>query len=281
MNTLKILKYFLIIITGNFLISCSKDDNPIIENELNGLKLVTTLSNTTHKVELYTLNGKLQTGFNNIFFQIKNTDGTTIDNATASWIPEMNMMSMKHSCPYSEISKAKNSTSTYMGFIVFQMAGSESEYWDLNLNYSINGKDYTIKDRISVVEANRRVVESFQGSDGKRYILAMVEPTAPKVAINDMKAVLYRMDGMMNFPVVDNYKIVIDPRMPGMANHSSPNNTDLVQGTDKMYQGKLSLTMTGYWKINLQLFDAIGTVIKGEKVTETNEGSSIYFELEF
>ncbi|WP_289036113.1 hypothetical protein, partial [uncultured Flavobacterium sp.] len=46
MNTLKILKYFLIIIAGSFLISCSKDDNPIIENELNGLKLVTTLSNT-------------------------------------------------------------------------------------------------------------------------------------------------------------------------------------------------------------------------------------------
>ncbi|MGJ1361142.1 hypothetical protein ACR79B_07355 [Sphingobacterium spiritivorum] len=281
MNTLKILKYLIVMIAASLVISCSKDDDPVVLNDLDGLKLATTISNSTHKVELYTLNGKLQTGFNNIFFQLKNTDGTTIDNATAAWIPEMNMMSMKHSCPYSPISKAKNSTSTYTGFIVFQMAGNDSEYWELTLNYSVNGIDYSIKSKIQVIDAAKRSVETFQGTDGNRYILAMVDPIAPKVAINEMKAVLYRMDGMMNFPVVNSYKILIDPRMPGMGNHSSPNNTDLLQGIDKMYQGKLSLTMTGYWKINLQLIDPMGNLIKGEKITETNESSSIYFELEF
>ena len=69
--------------------------------------------------------------------------------------------------------------------------------------------------------------------------------------------------------------------MPGMGNHSSPNNVNLTQGTDKMYYGKLSLTMTGYWKINLQLEDASQNILKGEPVTDTNETSSIYFELEF
>lgn len=85
----------------------------------------------------------------------------------------------------------------------------------------------------------------------------------------------------MSFVPVDNFKIIIDPRMPGMGNHGSPNNVDLTQTTDKVYRGKLSLTMTGYWKINLQLADATSKVLKGEAVTNENEGSSIYFELEF
>ena len=42
-----------------------------------------------------------------------------------------------------------------------------------------------------------------------------------------------------------------------------------------------SLTMTGYWKINLQLAKADGTVVKGEQITDTVTESSIYFEIEF
>jgi len=74
----------------------------------------------------------------------------------------------------------------------------------------------------------------------------------------------------------------IDPRMPSMGNHSSPNNVNLTQSTlDNLYHGKLSLTMTGYWKINLQLLNALDEVIKGEEVTDSNPESSIFFELEF
>jgi hypothetical protein len=39
--------------------------------------------------------------------------------------------------------------------------------------------------------------------------------------------------------------------------------------------------MTGYWKINLQLANAEGTILKGEEITETVTSSSIFFEIEF
>ena len=91
-----------------------------------------------------------------------------------------------------------------------------------------------------------------------------------------------KMQDMMSFPVVDGYTVKIDPRMPGMGNHSSPNNVNATQsGAGNLYNGKLSLTMTGYWKINLQLADAAGTVLKGEEISATNEASSIFFEIEF
>ncbi len=272
-----------ILVWGAFVLlgSCSKKDDVVPPDELEGLQLTTTMSNDRHKIELYTATGKFQTGYNAVYFRIKNTDGSLVNNAAATWTPVMHMMSMMHSCPSSPVTKKEKALSTYGGYLVFQMAGSDMEYWELTLNYSIDGADYTVKDKIQVAAAPGRVVESFQGSDGKRYVMALAEPAHPRVAVNDMKAVVYRMESMMSFVPADGYRIRIDPRMPGMGNHGSPNNTDLIQGEDKMYHGKLSLTMTGYWKINLQLLDpSLGTV-KGEAVTEANPGSSIYFELEF
>lgn len=193
----------------------------------------------------------------------------------------MKMMNMSHSCPFSVIEKKQGAQYTYQGFIVFQMQGNDMEYWELSLNYTINGQTYTIKERIQVTDPIRRKVQSVMGSDNKRYVLAMMEPSNPKVALNDMSVLLYTMTNMMQFDPVDNYTIQIDPRMPGMGNHGSPNNIHLTQGADKIYRGKLSLTMTGYWKINLQLQNANGTVVKGEPVAGDNESSSLFFEVEF
>ncbi|WP_321538517.1 hypothetical protein [Flavobacterium piscinae] len=120
------------------------------------------------------------------------------------------------------------------------------------------------------------------GTDNVRYIVALIDPRNPKVALNDMTVGVYKMENMMNFPVVNNYTLKIDPRMPSMGNHGSPNNLDLTQSdSDEFYHGKVSLTMTGYWKINLQLLNASDEVLKGEVVTETTESSSIFFEIEF
>jgi hypothetical protein len=276
---MNLLKSVLIVIIFSVFVSCSKKDDVVVSNELDGLTLVKTLTNDSHKIALYTASGKFQTGYNDVYVQIKNTQGTVESNASVTWTPLMHMMGMEHSCPASAVSNKSNGI--YKGYIVFQMAGSEEEYWDLTVNYTIGTTAYTVTDTIAVSEAAKRVVETFQGSDNSRYVLALVNPAKPAVAVNDMSAVLYKMESMTSFVVVNNYTIKIDPRMTGMGNHTSPNNVDLTQGTDGLYYGKLSLTMTGYWKINLQLQDATQTIVKGEAVTDTNEGSSIYFELEF
>jgi len=281
MKSFNTIKYICLLALIVFFGSCAKEDKTLLPNELEGLQQAATISNDQHQITLYTANGRFQTGYNAIYVQIKNTNGSLVNNAAVTWIPVMHMMSMSHSCPFSPVTRKENAQSTYAGFIVFQMAGNDTEYWELTLNYTVNGVAYTAKDKIKVTAAPKRVVESFQGSDNNRYILAMAEPASPRVAVNDMKVMLYRMQTMMDFVPADNYTIKIDPRMPGMGNHGSPNNTDLTQAADKTYQGKLSLTMTGYWKINLQLADASGAIIKGEAVSGSVEGSSIYFELEF
>ena len=278
---MNVLKLFSFIAAITLFISCKKE-NTIIPNDTDGLVSAKSISNATHNIIFYTQNGKFQQGYNKIFFQIKNLDGSLVTNATANWKPLMHMTSMQHACPYSSVSKSVNSNSLYEGFIVFQMAGNSTEYWDLTIEYTINNITYTATERIDVEAVTKKNVLSFKGSDNVSYVLAMVAPSNPKVATNDMEAMLFKKETMMSYPVVNNYTVKIDPRMTSMGNHGSPNNVDLKQTSlNGSYFGKLSLTMTGYWKINLQLQNESGTILKGEPVTATQESSSIFFEIEF
>lgn len=284
---MKKLKYiFAIFILSVALVSCSDDDEntPIEINPVAGLNKIYEFSEADHSVEIYSEKTALEVGYNEISIRIKdNASNIYLNNAEMTWMPMMHMENMGHSAPHSTLSNSEENT-VYKGHIVFQMASNETEYWELTLKYSMNGEQIEKAFKINVAHAavGLKKIQVFTGSDETRYVLAFVNPKQPKVALNDFQAVLYKMENMMSFPIVKNYKITVDPRMPGMGNHSSPNNQDLTYNpATKMYNGKLSLTMTGYWMINLKVLNEIGETLKGEDVTEANPASSLYFELEF
>ncbi|WP_291102777.1 MULTISPECIES: hypothetical protein [unclassified Flavobacterium] len=263
--------------------SCTSNTEIPTVDELYGLTKIQEISNDTHTVELYSATGTLQQGHNAISLRIKNkTTNEYEKNATIAWAPLMQMTSTQHACPFSSVSKTPAKETLYSGYIVFQMAENTMEHWGLTINYTINGVSYTANSQISVPASVKQRVTTFTGTDGTKYVLALIEPLNPKVATNDMTVGVYKMQDMMNFPIVNNYKVKIDPRMPSMGNHGSPNNVDLTQSvSDNLYHGKLSLTMTGLWKINLQLLNSANEVLKGETVTDAVPASSIYFEIEF
>lgn len=278
----------LMLLVALFLVtlSCSDDTDgpmPIAENPLEAYNLAGSFEANGHKLELYTEKDRLTTGYNELLLQIEDlSTGKYIPNASITWSPIMHMAQMSHSCPKSAIVVTEKDT-VYKGYLVFQMASNADEYWELNLEYHFGGNTYTISEQIEVNAPTdgKRTVNVFTGSDHNRYVLAMV-PFRPEVATNDFSAALFKMESMMDFSLVEDHTIALDPRMPGMGNHSSPNNEDLTyDAVTDSYLGKLSLTMTGYWKINLQLFNTDGNLVKGEEVTEENEHSSLYFEIEF
>jgi len=275
-----LLAFFSII---SFTYSCSSPNDDIAIVQPVGLAKFREISNSTHTIELYSKSGKLEQGYNAISVRIKNTaTGQYEKNATVTLVPLMHMAMMTHSCPVSAVTKSVGNDSYYDGAIIFQMAQNDTERWELQINYAINGTDYTVASDIDVPASARQRVASFMGSDGARYILALISPENLRVAVNNMTVGLYKMESMMSFTIVDNYRIKIDPRMPSMGNHGSPNNTDLLQSApDKLYHGNLSLTMTGYWRINLQLLNAANEILKGEAVTDENPQSSLYLETEF
>jgi len=283
---MKLLKYIFPIFLALTIISCSSDDdNDTVDpiNEVEDLMMVQEISNDTHTIEIYTKTGELGQGYNEITIRLKEISSQEfVENATFMWMPMMHMAMMSHSCPKSSLMKVESQETTYRGNIVFQMPENADEGWDLTFNYSLNGEDFTAVGDISVPASEKQLVTVFMGTDGVKYILAYVAPQDPEVMVNDMTIGLYRMEDMMTFPVVEDYTIMLDPRMPSMGNHSSPNNEDLVYNADSsMYDGKLSLTMTGYWKLNLMLHNQDGDILKGEMVTEDNESSSLFLEIEF
>jgi hypothetical protein len=283
---MKILKYTALLFAAITFYSCSSDNDSSSEipaDETIGLQKIKEIANDTHTIELYSATGALVQGYNHISLRIKDKKNNTyVTDAKVDWTPLMHMTMMQHSCPKSSVNKAADKKTIYEGDIIFQMAQNEKEYWDLTFTYTINNVSYTAVDKIAVPASAKRTVSSFKGTDGNSYVIAYITPTTPKVALNDATVAIYKMQDMMTFTVVNNLKVKIDPRMPSMGNHGSPNNTDLLQSeAGGLYKGKLSLTMTGYWKINLQVLNATDEVLKGEAVTTENTASSLYFEIEF
>lgn len=268
--------------------SCSSDDNTsdnnFEENPIADKYLIYESTDAGLAWQVYSDKKDVEVGYNEFFVTVKEVETETyLQNVTMDWMPMMYMHGMAHSAPYSRLSNSENA-SIYQGYVVFQMAGNDEEYWELDINFSVDGKSIERSIPINVIQPLDGMVktQSFVGSDEQSYVLAYVAPKKPEVATNDMLAVLYKMDDMHNFSIVENYTIALDPRMPGMGNHSSPNNKDLEYNSETgYYEGKLSMTMTGYWRLNLQLLNTEGHVLKGEEITEEHPKSSLYFEVEF
>ncbi|MDP4210505.1 MAG: FixH family protein [Bacteroidota bacterium] len=283
-------KYFtlFIIVTATLITSCSKDEVKVVtaQDEVSALQPVDTITKGNYSFYIFKKDtGDFVVGYNEVYIQVKNNaTGKYVEDANLSWKPLMHMTSMSHACPYSAISKVANTNTLYKGYFIFIMASNSSEYWEIAYNY-VNGNDTIAKvsNQVTVAASTGKVrYKSFKGADNISYFLALVEPSKPQVGTNDVKAYLYKKVDMLTFSPVENYTIQIDPRMPDMDNHTSPNNVNLTYDSfTQSYQGKVNLTMTGYWKINLIVQDASNTVLKGEAITGTTTASSIYFELEF
>lgn len=266
------------------LTSCRTSDEAITPaTETDGLLKITEAANDSHTIELYSASGQTKLGYNDIILRIKNkATGEYEKNATIQWMPKMQMTSMAHACPHSEVTKKEAGSSLYSGYLVFQMPENETERWSLGITYTINGSAYNVTVPLRVGSQAKKTVTSFVGTDGAKYVVAYIAPATPKVAAQNITLGIWKMQDMMTFPVANGYTIQLDPRMPGMDNHGSPNNVAAAQPqAGGFYQGTINFTMTGYWKINLEMLNAEKTVIKGEPVTAENPASSLYFEVEF
>ncbi len=268
-------------IIGIAMSSCKKENNEIFNSETEGLLKIMEMSDAEYTVELYSATGNFQLGYNEVYLRLKEkATGNYQSTVNFSWAPIMNMMTSTHSCPKSTISKPEGKQTLYNGYVVFQMPENNDEHWTLTINYETAESTGSVSNQISVPSSIYKKVSVFTGADSKKYIIALVQPQKPTVAINDLTLGLFSMESMMSFPQVANYQISFDPRMPDMGNHSSPNNENPVfSDADGMYHGKLSLTMTGRWKLNLIVRNQDGNILKGEDVTNTQD-SSLYLELE-
>ena len=93
---------------------------------------------------------------------------------------------------------------------------------------------------------------ALEGSDGTSYFVALVAPGQPEVGKQELEIAVYRRESSNSFPPVTDLEVEFDPSMPAMGHGSADNEQPLHLGNGR-YRGKVNLTMTGDWRVELDL----------------------------
>ena len=271
---------------------CSAEEALQVYNFLQTVKIIpslTTVIDDKYVVYAYSKTGSFHVGYNDIYFvATKKKNGNYVKNYDITGItPHMLMVKMKmtHSTPVSEGVESFNEDylAVKHGWISFIMATSDAGSWTLAFNYSILGSHGTSSKAditVDALPAGQEWVKSFKAGDDTYYI-SVVNPLEWKTGKNTIAAYVSKKSTPATTPyglAQEQFSVEIDPRMPDMGNHTSPDNVTLSLQGDGSYQGIVNLTMTGRWRIHLTVKDNQGNVVAGGD--DLDEGySSLYFDV--
>ena len=267
---------------------CSAEEALQVYKFLQTVKIVPELSTEIdgkYNVFAYTKTGSFHNGYNEIFFvATKKITGNYIKNFDITNItPLMHMvkMDMYHSTPVGPASTSFNDNylAVKRTWVSFVMNTSDAGSWTLSYDALVLGKTGSIDKHDVVVNAlpdGQAWLKSFKVGDAT-YYLSLVNPLDFKTGSNTITAYVSKKSEKATVPyqiASETFTIDIDPRMPDMGNHTSPDNTSLVKQEDGSYKGNINLTMTGLWRIHLTVKDAQGDVVAGGE-----ELSSLYWDV--
>lgn len=267
---------------------CSAEEALNTYNFLQTVQLVpelTTEIDGKYNVYVYTKTGGFHTGYNDIYFvSTKKETGNYIKDVTVtsnSPLMYMSKMNMYHSTPVSD--KSKIASYDYLAvkhvWVSFLMETSDAGSWTYSYEVNVLGKTGGVEKKDIVVSAlpeGQVWLKSFKVGDDT-FFLSLVNPTDWKTGTNTIKAYVSKKSNPITTPyalAAETFTVDIDPRMPDMGNHTSPNNTPLVKQEDGSYQGTINLTMTGLWRIHLKVKDSEGNIVAGGE-----EGSTLFWDV--
>jgi len=267
---------------------CSAEEALAVYNFLQTVKPIDGIDlvvDGQYKVNVYSRTGTLHTGYNDLYFvATKASTGNYIkflDITNLTPLMFMSKMNMYHSTPTSsEVATSDiNLVAVKHGWISFVMNTSDAGSWSLAFDAEVLKKKGSLEATTITVGAlpeGQQWLKSFK-VENDTYYLSLVNPTDWKTGTNTIKAYVSKKSNPITTPyalAAETFTVDIDPRMPDMGNHTSPNNTPLVKQEDGSYQGTINLTMTGLWRIHLKVKDNEGNVVAGGE-----EGSTLFWDV--
>ena len=271
---------------------CSAEEALQVYRFLQTVKIIPELSTVVdgqYNVFAYSKTGSFHTGYNELFFvATKKKNGNYIKNFDVTNVAPLMLMvkmNMKHSTPVG--GKVESFNNDYLAvkrtWVSFLMNSSESGSWTLGYDVNVLGSKGGIKATDITVNAlpdGQSWLKNFKWND-QTYFLSLVNPTDWQMGKNTITAYVSQKSNPITMPYAlaeEQFTIEIDPRMPDMGNHTSPDNTPLTRQADGSYQGNINLTMTGLWRIHLTVKDAQGNIVAGGNEL-ANGFSSLYWEV--
>ena len=271
---------------------CSAEEALQVYKFLQTVKIVPGLTKEVdgkYNVFAYTRDGSFHNGYNEIFFvATKRLTGNYVKDLEVKNIsPLMHMvkMDMYHSTPTGPAAErfSEDVIAVKRSWVSFIMNTSEAGSWNLSYDIQILGKEDKVEKQEIVVNGlpeGQAWLKSFKVGDDT-YFISLVNPNDWKTGSNKIQAYISKKSDPITTPYAlasETFTVEIDPRMPDMGNHTSPDNTPLVKQKDGSYQGNVNLTMTGLWRIHFTVKDAKGNVVAGGD--DQKDGfSSLYWDV--
>lgn len=251
-------KIFLVSILGLVIFTSCKKDEIEIKSEDNQNVVEYKLMHTDtisddRVVSLYAESNVVYNEYTHLFVKIKDFNGKEIKDLALEFRPIMDMGSMQHACPVIQPTY-KTSTKMYHGISMFTMAGE----WDFVV--AVAGEEVHIPITVQPVSSGLKYIGSYSGTDGQKYIVSLVKPVKWKQGMNDFSIMVHRKQSDISFPPVDDFEVVLNPQMTSMG-HGSPNNVSPVSTGNGSYKGNVNFTMTGDWRLNLDLVKNNDTIV--------------------
>jgi hypothetical protein len=208
-------------------------------------------------------------GFNKLFLKVTDdASGNIVTNAIVTIMPLLNTGTTNYSAPFENPSGTSAADGKFSGAVVFIMPSSSGSWTiEVSITNLQNNSNTNVSFPVNVTEPLYPVVKQ-KTIQGTTYYVSMIEPSLPRVGINDMVIKVNRMESVTNYPNDSTYTFDMYPWMTSMG-HGSPNNISPVYTGNGYYTGKVNFTMTGDWRINL---------IFNENATPVD---SVAFDLEF
>lgn len=271
---------------------CSAEEALQVYKFLQTVKPVSELSTEVdglYNVWVYSKTGSLHKGYNDLYFVVtKKKTGNYVKNFDITNVtPLMNMvkMNMFHSTPVSSSVEIFDQTRLAVkhGWVSFLMNTSEAGTWAFTYDISVLGSKASVADKAITVNAlpdGQDWLKNFKVGDDT-FFLSLVNPTDWKTGENVIQAYISKKSNPITTPYVlasETFTVEIDPRMPDMGSHTSPDNKALTKQADGSYKGSINLTMTGLWRIHLTVKDAKGNIVAGGD--DQKDGfSSLYWDV--
>lgn len=254
--------------------SCKKDETAEVDPTIGLTKQAEGFAiGAAVKVVMYTKQATINAGYTQFYVALYDSaSGARVEDAHVELTPMMNMGMMRHSAPYENPASAKSVNHLFPCSVVFIMSSMGGSWTvDVNIHNHLTDKEGSLTIPFTVAEPAKSTIKSFTAAhDGGKYFVALIEPSAPKVGINDMEIAIYKKTSMMDFPADSSLSVVLTPEMPSMG-HGSPNNVNPVHIGNGHYKGKVNFTMTGLWKLNMDY-------MAGAAVADT---TTQFFEVQF
>lgn len=271
---------------------CSAEEALQVYRFLQTVKIVPELSTVVdekYNVWAYSRTGTLHTGYNDLYFVVtKRSSGNYVKNfdiTNVTPLMEMVKMGMKHSTPVAPAVTTFDETRLAVkhGWVSFLMNTSDSGTWAFSYDISVLGSKGGISDAAITVDAlleGQEWLKNFKVGD-ETYFLSLVNPTEWVTGTNTIQAYISKKSNPITTPYAlanETFTVEIDPRMPDMGNHTSPDNVKLTKQADGSYKGSINLTMTGLWRIHLTVKDSKGNIVAGGD--DLKDGfSSLYWDV--